>query len=214
MAKYLTLEGLQSFWSGVKAKLATKVDKVEGKGLSTNDLTDELKAKYDAAQANVIESIKVNGGEALPISEKTVDIEVPTTVAELTDAADYAKVADVASTYATKAEVAGNITKQVVDVLPEGDAIKDNVIYLVPKASDNEQDQNVFVEWMYLEDKDGNKKFEIIGDTRVDLTDYAKTAEVAATYATKEELQAVSTSIVAITEEEIAALFVEEETQA
>jgi hypothetical protein len=67
-----------------------KVDKVDGKGLSTNDLTDELKGQYDAAyahsqvahapadaQANIIESVKVNG-TALTITDKAVDITVPT----------------------------------------------------------------------------------------------------------------------------------------
>lgn len=45
------------------------------------------------AQENVIESITVNGTE-LVISDKGVSFTVPTTVAELTDAEDYALVAD------------------------------------------------------------------------------------------------------------------------
>ena len=56
-----------------------KSDKVEGKGLSTNDFTNELKTKLDGiqagAQTNVLESVKLNG-QALPISEKAVDIPV------------------------------------------------------------------------------------------------------------------------------------------
>lgn len=69
-----------------------------GKGLSTNDLTDALKANYDAAyqhsqtahapadaQANVIEAITVNGGEPQIISNKTVDITVPTKISDLTN---------------------------------------------------------------------------------------------------------------------------------
>ena len=32
----------------------TKVDSIEGKNLSTNDLTDELKAKYDALRAIIL----------------------------------------------------------------------------------------------------------------------------------------------------------------
>lgn len=59
--------------------LDSKVDKVEGKGLSTNDFTNELKTKLDGiqaeAQTNVLESVKLNG-QALPISEKAVDISV------------------------------------------------------------------------------------------------------------------------------------------
>ena len=87
MAKFLTLTGLEYFWSTVKERLNSKVDKVDGKGLSTNDLTTALKSSYDAAythsisehapaqaQENVIESIKVNGA-ALPVSNKAVEIE-------------------------------------------------------------------------------------------------------------------------------------------
>lgn len=60
--------------------LGNKVDKVSGKGLSTNDFTTELKNKLDGiasgAQVNVIESIKVNG-TAQAITSKAVDISVP-----------------------------------------------------------------------------------------------------------------------------------------
>ena len=65
--------------TGLTTALDSKVDKVEGKGLSTNDFTNELKTKLDGiqagAQTNVLESVKLNG-QALPISEKAVDIPV------------------------------------------------------------------------------------------------------------------------------------------
>ena len=57
-----------------------KVDKIEGKGLSANDYTDEEKEKLENieenAQVNVIEKIKVNGVEVTPVS-KEVNISVP-----------------------------------------------------------------------------------------------------------------------------------------
>ena len=59
---------------------------------------------------------------------------------------------------------------QKVGVLPETG--EDNVIYLVPKTTGSE-DGNVCEEFMYI---DG--AFEKIGDTKVDLSEYAKTAEV------------------------------------
>ena len=93
----------------IDAELAKKVDKVDGKGLSTNDLTNELKGQYDAAythsqeahapanaQANVIESVKVNGS-ALTITDKAVDITVPTDNAELTNGAGYLVANDIAN---------------------------------------------------------------------------------------------------------------------
>lgn len=93
----------------VDGLLANKVDKVDGKGLSTNDLTNDLKANYDAAythsqeahapanaQANVIESVKVNG-TALTVTDKAVNIAVPTDNAELTNGAGYLVANDIAN---------------------------------------------------------------------------------------------------------------------
>lgn len=39
------------FWGKVKSALGGKVDKVKGKGLSTNDYTEEDKQKVDALKA-------------------------------------------------------------------------------------------------------------------------------------------------------------------
>lgn len=91
----------------VDAEIAKKVDKIEGKGLSTNDLTNELKGQYDAAyehsqiahapvnaQANIIESVKVNG-TALTITDKVVDIAVPTDNAQMTNGAGYLVANDI-----------------------------------------------------------------------------------------------------------------------
>lgn len=93
----------------VDGLLNGKVDKVDGKGLSTNDLTNELKANYDAAyahsqaahapvdaQKNVIETVKVNGS-ALTITDKAVDIVVPTDNAQLTNGAGYLVASDIAN---------------------------------------------------------------------------------------------------------------------
>lgn len=64
----------------------TKVDKEEGKGLSTNDFTNSYKDRLDGieegAQVNVIESVSVNG-TTLPVSGKNVDISVPTKTSDI-----------------------------------------------------------------------------------------------------------------------------------
>ena len=60
--------------------LDDKVDKVSGKGLSTNDYTttekDKLAAIEAGAEVNVIETVKVNG-TALTVTSKAVDVTVP-----------------------------------------------------------------------------------------------------------------------------------------
>lgn len=67
--------------TGLAEALQGKVDVEEGKGLSTNDFTDELETKLngiqDGAQVNILETIKV-AGQALPIGKKVVDIVIAT----------------------------------------------------------------------------------------------------------------------------------------
>ena len=64
------------------------VQKEDGKGLSSNDYTDEEKEKLtnieENAEVNIIESIKKNGA-ALDIEDKAIDIVVPTKTSELTN---------------------------------------------------------------------------------------------------------------------------------
>ena len=193
MAKYATLSSLERFWQGVKAKLALKVDAVEGKGLSTNDLTNELKAKYDAAQANVIESIKVNGAEA-SVTEKVVDLTIPSKTSELTNDSNYVASSDVYNKEAIDEKVTtineaiaaaatGKITISIVESIPTVETASANVIYFVPKSESAEN--NVYDEYMLI-----NGAIELIGSTAVDLSGYVKT-----------------TDIVEITDEEVDAIF-------
>lgn len=76
--------------NGLPEALAGKVNAEEGKGLSTNDLTDELVEKINTSQANVIEGVKVNG-TLLDVAEKIVEIKTSDIVkasAEVTVAED------------------------------------------------------------------------------------------------------------------------------
>ena len=63
----------------IKARADEKVDKVTGKGLSTNDYTTEEKTKLAGVEAgaevNVIETVKVNG-TPLTVTGKAVDVPV------------------------------------------------------------------------------------------------------------------------------------------
>ena len=70
--------------------LSNKVNKVTGKGLSTNDFTNELKTKLDAietnAQKNKIEVIKDAGGQVIPINNGEVRLPASATVDAYTKA--------------------------------------------------------------------------------------------------------------------------------
>lgn len=73
MSKYLDSNGLLYLWGKIKTLVGGKVDKVEGKGLSSNDFTAEEKAKLaglenytlPAASAETLGGVKVGAGLAI-----------------------------------------------------------------------------------------------------------------------------------------------------
>lgn len=71
--------GEESVKTQIEAATTGKVDKVDGKGLSSNDFTDSLLGKLEEieekAQVNVIEKISV-GGSVLDVVDKAVSIPV------------------------------------------------------------------------------------------------------------------------------------------
>lgn len=83
---------------GIKTYIDTetdkKVDKVTGKGLSSNDFTTAEKNKLSGiasnAQVNVLEGVKVDGTE-LPITNKTVNLPAYPTTLPASDVYDWAK---------------------------------------------------------------------------------------------------------------------------
>lgn len=75
-------------------QLNNKVDKVSGKGLSTNDYTTPEKTKLAGieagAEVNAINGISVNGAAKTPDEEtKVVDITVPTKLSQLTNDGNF-----------------------------------------------------------------------------------------------------------------------------
>lgn len=123
--KYVGENALLYFWGKIKTLVATKVDKVEGKGLSTNDYTTEEKTKLSGidagAEVNVIENVVINGtsatitnktasvnisagsidtisvnGTNIPADQnKNVDITVPTKVSDITNDSGYQNATEV-----------------------------------------------------------------------------------------------------------------------
>lgn len=147
-------------------KLAGKVDAVSGKTLTTNDYTTPEKQKLagisQGANANVIETVKVNGTNQT-VTSKSVNIKVPTKVSELTNDKSYATTTDVNNAVAK----AGKLTKEIVTTLPAAASAKDNVIYMVKNANGVSGDE--YSEYMLI-----NGAMEKIGTTatEVDLSNY------------------------------------------
>lgn len=149
--------------------LAGKVDKVAGKGLSTNDYDNTAKGIVESvesgAQVNVIEEVRLNGTKINP-SGKVIDV-VTSGLNNLTNY--YLKT----ETY-TKTEVNNligaikTIEIRVVSTLPATG--ESNVIYLVPKGSG----KTGYIEYVWVA---SDNKFEEIGDTDIDLSNYYTKSE-------------------------------------
>lgn len=119
--------------SDMTTKLAGKVDVISGKTLTTNDYTTPEKQKLAGiaagANANVIETVKVNGTNQA-VSEKAVNIKVPIKVSELTNDQNFATVSQVTDAVSKAAK----LTKEIVTTLPNSSSAKDNVIYMVKNS--------------------------------------------------------------------------------
>ena len=169
----------------IKSVLATKVDKVEGKGLSTNDFTTALKTSYDSAvtdvaalkkqggEPNKINTVSVNGTALTPDSNKKVDITVPTTATIKTqiEAYKYQTSAQVQTAITAALSGVTSIDLQVVASLPATG--KKGVIYLVAHTHTDTGD--IYDEFVWVE---STKSYEKIGNTDVDLSAYVKSADI------------------------------------
>ena len=80
------------------------------------------------AQANVIETVKVNG-TALEVSDKAINVTVPTKVAELTDSADYAKKTDIPTTLPANGGNADTVNNHTVESNVPTDAVFTDTTY-------------------------------------------------------------------------------------
>lgn len=200
---YASNAALEALIAQTKKLAATKVDVVEGKALSTNDLTDELVQKIEDAynytssavgERNVIVGITVDGAavtvdETTRIAAITIDKDLSTydnttssfqnatqvSTAITTALTDYYTSAQVDTAIATAVADAQHLKYEIVTALPEGDAIDTTTIYMVAKT-DTSTSQNAsdgYVEYMYL-----NSVWEVIGDTSVDLTNYYTKTEM------------------------------------
>ena len=149
----------------VDTALSGKVDKVTGKGLSTNDYTTDEKNKLTGiaagAQVNVIEAVKVDG-TALTVTEKAVNI----------DLSGYAKKTELSSVYKVKGTLAS------VSELPASAEVGDvyNITAaFIDKGKNYPAGTNVVYVATDGDAQDG--KWDALGGV-TDLSAYAKTTDV------------------------------------
>lgn len=101
--KFLNYTGLDYYHSRLETLFPSVTD-----FNTLEDKVDDLIA--EGGEPNVIEVVQKNG-TALPIANKTVNVTVPTTVAELSDASDYALAEDIP----TDAEIEALADGRIVD---------------------------------------------------------------------------------------------------
>lgn len=156
-----------------------------------------------AGEENVIEEIKVNGVALAPDENKSVNItvptidvdknyvdtelakkantsDIPTKVSELQNDSNYQTDTDVTTTltnYATKTYVeeqisnADHLKREIVTEIPDASTADEHTIYMLKIESATGNDK--YREYLLI---DGT--MQCVGDTSVDLTDYAKTADI------------------------------------
>lgn len=117
--KLIELGKLKTFLTSLKSYIAgTYVAQEQGKGLSTNDYTTAEKQKLggiaDGAQVNVVEKVKVNGADLEVGQDKSVNVTVPTDLADLSnDKGQYAKKDEIAGIKVNEAATADKLKTPV-----------------------------------------------------------------------------------------------------
>lgn len=142
----------------------------------------KLSGIANGAQVNVIETVKKNG-TALTVTNKAVDISVPTKTSDISnDSGFITKVVNDLTNYYkksetyTKTEIDNKISAipkfaiQVVQSLPTAD-ISDTTIYLVTSGSETD---NLYTEYIHV-----NNAWEILGRQRLDLSPYVRSDDLA-----------------------------------
>lgn len=165
---------------GLEEDLDSKVDKVAGKGLSTEDYTTSEKTKLAnieaAAQVNKIETIKF-GNDALPIlSPKTVSISNDLSIYDNSTSGFITKDVSNLTNYYTKPQVDDMIAVQMqfqtvsanASGLPDVSNPNTYTIYLIPSTTS--KSKNVKDEYIWTKDPyTGEYTWEQIGSTTMKL---------------------------------------------
>lgn len=117
----------------------------------------------EGGEPNKIESIKLNG-VTQTITDKVVDIIVSDP-----DMSAYSTTEQMNTAISTAVAGANHISRSIVDALPDtGD---EKTIYMVSNGKTD--GNNVYTEYMWI-----NNKFEIVGSTDIDLSDYVKVQDI------------------------------------
>lgn len=143
-------------------------------GLMTSDYKKKLDSVESGAQVNILDNIKVNGA-AQAVTDKSVDISVPTDNKQLKNGAGYQTASEVNEAIATAvADAVAKIIQpvfEIVDALP--DTGNDGVFYLIKDTHADSNDG--YDEYIWISKL---SKYEKLGNTDIDLSGYVKTSDI------------------------------------
>lgn len=146
---------------GLKAALEKVNSTFETKTVVSGINTRVANLEKVGSQANVIEKIQVNGTDQ-KITDKTVNITMPTKVSDLTNDKKYQTDTDVATSIQTAIAASGHAHFEKVDSVPNASTAKENTLYLV---------MNVTTRYYDIYAKVGEEVVRL-DDTTVDLSNY------------------------------------------
>lgn len=148
----------------------TKLGHLQKLAQKENQKADALAARVGAlekvgAQANKIESIKVNGTAQTIASDKSVNITVPTKTSQLSNDSTFQTSAQVASAINTAISKSGHASFQKVDAVPAVADAQENIMYLVMNSTTKHYDI-----YAKIKGASGTYTMELLDDTTVDLS--------------------------------------------
>lgn len=167
---FLDQAGLAYLWLKIKERFATQAQLT-----STNTNLSSLQQIVagivsQGGEPNIIDTIQVNG-TALPVSDKTVNISVPTNNNQLTNGANYQNASQVNAAIASAVAGITQISFQIVTgSLPATGEV--GTIYLL---KDTTKSIDIYDEYIYV-----NGSWEKIGSTDVDLSGYVQDTDMVA----------------------------------
>ncbi len=164
--KLTKLGDLKALAERVKSDYATKTSVT-----SLESRINEIVAT--GGEPNTINKILVNGAEQT-ISDKSVDITVPTKVSDLTNDSKYQSDTEVATAIQAAIAATGHAVFTKVDAVPGAADAEDNVLYLVMNSKTKHYDIYAKV----------GEEVLLIDDTTVDLTAYSTTEQMNTAIAT------------------------------
>lgn len=189
--KFLDNNGLLYVWKKLKDTFAKKVELDEVKNSIPKNVSDLQDADSYAKSVDIptkVESLSdaTNYAKKIEIPHSVSELDgmdayakitaLPKKVADLTDGADYIKKAELTEEVKSLIGNTKALEFSVVEELPSSG--EKSTIYLV---SNSKTENDAYDEYIFV-----NGKFEKIGTTSVDLSDYVKTSDI--TSITNEEI--------------------------